>query len=301
LNLDEQGVLDAGDSWSLGKAYVPGPHTGDIIFEYITPDLEVISSFVHYTGATNDLAIYVDPATGEASMANLSEFIDTPSIKGYSILSASGGLTENAWTSLASTGSGGEGWTEANPAANHISELNLDNFTAFENPTAISLGAILAPGSDTRDLVFEYITVEGEVRNGTVQYTRLPVDGIPGDCNNDGVVDEADLACVSTTEERDIVLATIPSLPGDLDGNGQVDFSDFLVVSTNFNMDLPGYQDGNIDLAGGIEFADFLILSTNFNKVPAAAAAAVPEPSAALLGLLGTLLGFRARRPRRVV
>ena len=79
-------------------------------------------------------------------------------------------MTEATWNSLASTESGGEGWTEANPAANHISELNLDNFTAFENPTAISLGAIIAPGSDTRDLLFEYFTVEGEVRNGTVQY-----------------------------------------------------------------------------------------------------------------------------------
>ena len=65
-----------------------------------------------------------------------------------------------------------------------------------------------------------------------------------------GIVDAADLACVSTIDERDNVLAAIPTLAGDLDGNGDVAFPDFLTLSANFGQDLPSYTDGNIDLEG---------------------------------------------------
>ena len=135
-----------------------------------------------------------------------------------------------------------------------------------------------------------------EARPGTVEYGVSGV--VPGDCNGDGVVDASDLACVSTIEERDIVLASIPTLAGDLDGNGDVAFPDFLVLSANFGQDLPSYTDGNIDLVGGVAFPDFLVLSANFGQT-AAAAAAVPEPSG-LLGLAcGALLLCTRRRRRR--
>ena len=123
-----------------------------------------------------------------------------------------------------------------------------------------------------------------------------PVD-IPGDCDGDGAVGATDLACVSTIEDRDTVLAAIPTLAGDLDGNGEVAFADFLTLSANFGQAL-GYSDGNIDLDGDIAFADFLTLSANFGKTPAAASA-VPEPSGLILiGLGGLLLGRFRRRGR---
>ena len=116
----------------------------------------------------------------------------------------------------------------------------------------------------------------------------------PGDCDGNGVVDAADLTCVATIEQRDIVLAAIGSLLGDLDGDGSVDFADFLTMSANFGKE-GGYVDGNIDLTRNIEFADFLALSANFGKT--ADASSVPEPSAFGMAALGFgFLGLLRRR-----
>lgn len=113
-------------------------------------------------------------------------------------------------------------------------------------------------------------------------------DAAIGDCNLDTELDSHDLDCVTTVEFRDAVLMSLSTLPGDLDGNGDVAFADFLILSANFSSDSPAYTDGNIDLVEGVGFSDFLILSSNFGQTAASELAAVPEPSAALLCLLGT-------------
>ena len=122
--------------------------------------------------------------------------------------------------------------------------------------------------------------------------------GTGNDCSGDGVLDAADLACVSSIAARDAVLAALNTLPGDLDGNGDVAFADFLVLSRHFGEDLLAYNLGNIDLEDGIAFSDFLVLSANFGKTPSAAAASVPEPNAGLLFLLG-LTALLSRRQLR--
>ena len=121
----------------------------------------------------------------------------------------------------------------------------------------------------------------------------------PGDCNGDGLVDAADLACVGDVPERDIVLDALNTLPGDLNGNGDVAFADFLILSANFGLEGLGYHEGNIDLAGSVEFADFLVLSANFGNT--VEAAAVPEPATlplvACAGLVfGLIRGHRSQR-----
>lgn len=172
----------------------------------------------------------------------------------------------------------------------------------------ITEGQLILEG-DQSGLIDDYIFFEWIVAYGGTGDVVISVDdffttvtatgGFPsGDCNGDGVIDAADLACVATIEERDTVLATLNTLPGDLNGNGDVAFADFLTLSANFGTDGLNYTEGNIDLAGTVAFADFLILSANFGKTPAAGATAtaVPEPSSCALLALGALVMWRRRR-----
>ena len=71
--------------------------------------------------------------------------------------------------------------------------------------------------------------------------------------------------------------APSPSIPGDTDDNGIVDFADFLALSAAFGG--PGdLTQGDFDGDGQVGFPDFLILSDNFGT--SAAISVVPEPTA---------------------
>ena len=79
----------------------------------------------------------------------------------------------------------------------------------------------------------------------------------------------------------------------------QLDLFDFKPkLKEYFGQDLPSYTAGNIDLVGGIDFPDFLTLSANFGKTPGATAAAVPEPTAGVLALVGLLVCLYGRNRR---
>ncbi len=117
----------------------------------------------------------------------------------------------------------------------------------------------------------------------------------PLDCNGDGSVTTADIACATSATIADTLTAVeIPV--GDLDLDGTVAFADFLVLSSNFGSAGGGYADGDIDLDGTVAFADFLALSQNFG-VSGVGAQAVPEPSSLALVLCGAMtLAWRRRR-----
>ena len=90
--------------------------------------------------------------------------------------------------------------------------------------------------------------------------------------------------------------APSPSIPGDTDDNGIVDFADFLALSAAFGG--PGdLTQGDFDGDGQVGFPDFLILSDNFGT--SAAISVVPEPTAiqsALWILLALLPLLRRKR-----
>jgi hypothetical protein len=277
----------------------------DVFFEYITGDGEVVRGPVEYTGLAIDLILRVNPDTGEAAIANLSPFLDPPDVKGYSILSTSGLLLPDSWESFFESGNAGEGWTEANPNSLQLSELNLENSTLFAANSVIGLGQIVAPG-ETFDLVFEYINTAGEVLLGTVQYGELPGGTLRGDFNLDGTVDlldidllGAEIASGSNTVSFDLnsdnlvdttdlnlflgdnVITSGNKLNGDADFSGDVQFRDFVVLANNFGT-AGNWSVGDFDATGEVQFPDFVILANNFGQ-SAAAAAAVPEPSSALM------------------
>ena len=297
LNLEGTQAFDANTTLGLGTAYDAAagvPQSGeDLTFSYTTAE-GVRDGAVTFVGPISDLVLQVDSISGEAKIQNLSPIAGPFDIVGYNISSPSGSLSVEAWTSFADTGNAGDGWVEANPRAEELSELNLTSSKLFASGTSIALGNIL---TGVEDLIFEYATVEGAVP-GSVEYVLNLGGTVPGDCNGDGAVDAADLACVSDIAERDLVLGALNTLPGDLNGNGDVAFADFLVLSANFAAAGLGYTQGNIDLVDTVAFADFLVLSANFGKTPGATAAAIPEPAGGMLATLGLLicLGSRKRR-----
>jgi len=294
LNLENSLTVDAASPFNIGSAFVPGG-TEDLVFEYLTLENELGNGLVSYTGPPSNLTLQVDLLSGEAKIQNLSSVAGDFDIIGYSIFSESGSLAVDDWTSFADTGAGGQGWVEANPSGNAIAELNPTGVSAlFDAGKSISIGNVF---TGAEDLVFEYGTTDGAAF-GAVEYVLNLGGDVLGDCNRDGVLDAADLACVGTIEERDAVLTALNTLAGDLDGNGDVAFPDFLTLSANFGQDLPSYTAGNIDLTGGVAFPDFLTLSANFGKTPGGAAAAVPEPASGLLATSGMLLLLAIRKRR---
>ena len=295
LNLVSSSTLEVGESLDLGNAYNGGathPRDEDVTLEFTTSDGRILDGILEYTGPVNNLVLQVNPDTGEAKIQNFSRFIDPIDVSSYSILSASGSLNMESWNSFVDSGLAGDGWTEANPRAEALTELNLESSKVFDTGTSISLGNIFTTGG-TRDLVLQFSTVTGEdLFIGTVEYGVMEV--MSWDCNGDGVIDITDANCTSAAD-IDSFRADHGFIAGDLNGDGSVSFPDFLVLSANFGQ-AGQYTDGDLDKDGTVAFPDFLTLSANFGKT-AGGTAAVPEPTIGLLGLIGVMgLGVLRRR-----
>lgn len=96
----------------------------------------------------------------------------------------------------------------------------------------------------------------------------------------------------------DNISVTQVDVLGDFDENGSVEFGDFLVLANNFGTGST-YAEGDINFSGSVDLGDFAEFRQLFLSLPAGEAAAVPEPSAAVLLQLALLLGFVARRKSR--
>ncbi len=204
LNLTTASEFAARGGFNLGSAYNAAaganPTEEDLTLQYSTPDGKLLDGIVEFTGPLNDLVLSVNTASGEANLQNLSSFVEFD-VTGYSVLSESGALSAEGWNSLASSGLGGEGWSEANPTAGALAELNPTGSTLFVGGTVIPLGSIFAAGG-AEDLMLQFSTTTG-VQLGSVQYTG---GGIGLDCNGDGVIDVFDANCASA-ETLDATLA----------------------------------------------------------------------------------------------
>lgn len=266
LNLLESSSLAAGEALALGQPYSgqsTRPADEDLVFKYSTEDGQLVQGLIEYLGPANDLVLAVDPSTGQARLRNLSSVITSPDVKSYSILSPSGSLLAESWESLEQQIGEAGGWTEANPKADAISELNLQKSTLFSSNSSFDLGTVFDITNGQRDLRLIYTTVDGELLEGTVEYTALGPMG----------------------------------LLGDFDGSGTVDLEDFNVLKSNFGASDSVFAPGSSNGDGTVDLEDFNALKANFGS---SASAAVPEPSSCVLALLAALIIFPLRfRDRR--
>lgn len=186
-----------GISIDLGPAYAPPAPvsfgvgaSGDLQFEYIAEDGDILTGDVQYVGAARNetLLLVVDPQSGLAQIRNETPF--SVSLEGYVVKSATGALRpENgAWNSLSDQGGHGI-WIEANPNGYLLGELNANAGVALAPGAVLELGRLFNALAQ-QDLSFEFLLSDDAPSFlGAVAYEPI---GLPGDFNADGVVDGTD-------------------------------------------------------------------------------------------------------------
>ncbi|TWT90264.1 hypothetical protein Mal64_06490 [Pseudobythopirellula maris] len=122
------------------------------------------------------LILNVDRASGEVTISNPGA--SGIELDGYSVRSASGGLIPDGWNPLATQL--GPPWAQANPSANHISELIAaagETTSTIAAGTSISLGEVYFPtapvafGEPVDNLVFDYTRPGANGLDAEVIYT----------------------------------------------------------------------------------------------------------------------------------
>lgn len=231
---------------------------------------------------TDPMLLRINTANGQAFVAG-DDVIDT-NFKSINVVSEGGQLVVNnsgLSSSLSDIADGpdlgdtagdsqGEHWEMLTSSANQFAEAFLFGSSALDRSSSASLGQ-LQSGLDAdplvaaanSDVMFTYSLASGDIVTGVVEYFFEEVQGVPGDFNNDGVVNTADY-----TVWRDNLGGTF-----DLNGNGN--------------------ETGGS--AGVVDSADYTLWKQNFGNSTGAlqavthSNAAVPEPATAALVLLAAI------------
>lgn len=89
------------------------------------------------------------------------------------------------------------------------------------------------------------------------------------------------------------------TLAGDTNLNHSVTIADFSVLAANFNQS-GGWSNGDFTYTGNIGIEDFALPASNFNRIldapTPAPVATVPEPTAAIAGMMASVLLANLRR-----
>ena len=172
---DDDVQVAFGDSWSFLKAEsitgeaVAMPAGGSSLARGLALQVSADNGTASVS-VTNVPVLTIDRVTGGATIANV---VGQPiALTAYSVGSLSGLLAPESWTSLKSTG--GDDWTEANPRAQRLAELNLSGETTLDVGGTIDLGNAYnaSQGANPReeDVTFEYLRADGSVATGIVEY-----------------------------------------------------------------------------------------------------------------------------------
>lgn len=150
----------------------------------------------------NPLKLRVNQATGQATIvgddviATPVNFVDVKSDSGALIGGGLSGLSTRKPDSVDGTdpdsslgSTSGEFWQNLSATNGRVTEAFLLGSSSFTSARSESLGNIFNTGG-AHDLVFTYTNIFNDVVTGVVEYFT-PV-GVPGDYNNNGVVDAAD-------------------------------------------------------------------------------------------------------------
>jgi glucose/arabinose dehydrogenase len=161
---------------------------------------DVEQSYLNGPDLFDALRLEVNTVTGKVTLKN--QFVDPLTFDYYRVTSADGALEPAQWDSLhdqnaGAIGSGeGESWDElGTPDTNLVTESFLLGGSTLASGVSLDLGKLYDPWTagtrEEGDLVFQYaLKGEDNLRQGVVSYIVPPP--LPGDYNDNGVVDAAD-------------------------------------------------------------------------------------------------------------
>jgi hypothetical protein len=248
------------------------PVNDDITFNYTTSD-GVRQGLINLQGQEvfNNFIVRIDPATGAAQLRNDSPH--TIQIEGYSIQStaAQPNLIPGTWSSL--------------------DDQNIHPSIVEAAPTNIALSELITSGSltlgafQTYDIGTIFPAASSQAARDAVSFEFLPLNAADA---SPGVVSFGPLDDDPNFREADF------------DSDGDVDGADLSAWKAGFGAAPAALKaNGDSDADGDVDGSDFLTWQRQLGLPPLAApaAAAIPEPSTALLAVLAC--GFFWRRSRR--